>query len=145
MRKGASVSPTCPRSALAALRDVAVVPGGHTAYEKLQSEYSMGCALAEISGRCCAKCLVLSVPLTPSGQAEVNDMVVSRSFRRPERWMPAKPQFLLSFSAFFSHSYPGLWYVLAPFRNAAIAVELLMPNCWPMEFVELNHTNPSRP
>jgi hypothetical protein len=40
---------------------------------------------------------------------------------------------------------PGLPYVLAPLRNAAIASGLLRPKAWPMLLVELNHTNPSRP
>ena len=40
---------------------------------------------------------------------------------------------------------PGLPYVPAPLRNAAIAAGLLRPNAWPMLFVELNHTNPSSP
>jgi len=40
---------------------------------------------------------------------------------------------------------PGLPYVLAPERNAAIAAGLLRPKAWPTLFVELNHTNPSSP
>ena len=40
---------------------------------------------------------------------------------------------------------PGLPYVLAPLRNAAIAAGLLRPKAWPTLFVELNHTNPSSP
>ena len=35
--------------------------------------------------------------------------------------------------------------VLAPLLKAAMAAGLLMPNGWPMVFVELNHTNPSSP
>ena len=40
---------------------------------------------------------------------------------------------------------PGLPYVLAPLRNAAIAAGLLRPKAWPTLLVELNHTNPSSP
>lgn len=40
---------------------------------------------------------------------------------------------------------PGLWYVLAPLRNAAMAAGVLMANCWPLGFAELNQTNPSSP
>ena len=40
---------------------------------------------------------------------------------------------------------PGLPYVLAPLRNAAIDAGLLRPKAWPTLLVELNHTNPSSP
>ena len=84
----------------------------------------------------------------PAGPASTMASVTAATAAAPPRGQPVRrfrPSAPSAATAEEAGHEPGLPYVLAPVRNAAIAAGLLRPKAWPTLFVELNHTNPSSP